>query len=161
MQHILLNIIKLFYKLYYIFFSVLFGLLSSRLLSKNLNTGIKVYKTIIFPIMLYECSHLLREGFSLRVFENRILRRIFGPKRDENGEWKGSKMRNFIVCTVGSNFGSLWFWWAELYIPFQVSFRWGEFWLFLKFLWLLCLCVDFLCPIQQQIIWTKRRDTNG
>ena len=36
----------------------------------------------------------------LRVFENRILRRIFGPKRDENGEWRSSTMRNFIVCTV-------------------------------------------------------------
>ena len=31
---------------------------------------------------------ILREEFRLRVFENRILRRIFGPKRDENGEWR-------------------------------------------------------------------------
>ena len=41
--------------------------------------------------MLYGCetwSHTLREECRLRVFENRILRRIFQPKRDENGEWR-------------------------------------------------------------------------
>ena len=41
--------------------------------------------------MLYGCetwSLTLREESRLRVFENRILRRIFGPKRDENGEWR-------------------------------------------------------------------------
>ena len=41
--------------------------------------------------MLYGCetwSLTLREGCRPRVFENRILRRIFGPKRDENGEWR-------------------------------------------------------------------------
>ena len=41
--------------------------------------------------MLYGCetwSLTLREECRLRVFENRILRRIFGPKRDENGEWR-------------------------------------------------------------------------
>ena len=61
-------------------------LLSSRLLSKNLK--IKLYKTIILPVVLYGCetwSLKLREECRLRVFENRILRRIFGPKRDENG----------------------------------------------------------------------------
>ena len=36
----------------------------------------------------------------LRVFENRILRRIFGPKRDENGSVEGFTVRNFIVFTV-------------------------------------------------------------
>ena len=36
----------------------------------------------------------------LRAFENRILRSIFGSKRDKNGSGEGSKMRNFIVCTV-------------------------------------------------------------
>ena len=64
-------------------------LLSSRLLSKNLN--IKVYKTIKFPVVLYGCeawSLTLREKCRLRVFENRILRQIFGPKRDANGKWK-------------------------------------------------------------------------
>ena len=55
-------------------------LLSSRLLSKNLK--IKIYKTIILPAVLYGCeawSHTLKEERGLRVFENRILRRIFGP----------------------------------------------------------------------------------
>ena len=69
-------------------------LLSSRLLPKNLK--IKMYKTIILPVVLYGCetwSLTLREESRLRVFENRILRRIMG-----SGE--GSTMRNFIVCTV-------------------------------------------------------------
>ena len=59
--------------------------------SKNLK--IKIYKTIILPVVLYECeawSLPLRVEFSLRVFENRILRRIFGPKRDDNREWRTS-----------------------------------------------------------------------
>ena len=42
----------------------------------------------------------LREESRLRVFENRILRRIFGPMRDENGSGEDSTMMNFIVCTV-------------------------------------------------------------
>ena len=45
------------------------------------------------------CS-TLREECRLRVFENRILIRIFGPKRDENGSGEGSTIRDFIVCTV-------------------------------------------------------------
>ena len=60
------------------------NLLSSRLLSKNLN--IKIYRTIILPVVLYGCetwSLTLREERKLRVFENRVLRRIFGPRRDE------------------------------------------------------------------------------
>ena len=47
---------------------------------------------IILPVVLYGCetrSLTLREESRLRVFENRILRRIFGSKRDENGEWRG------------------------------------------------------------------------
>jgi hypothetical protein len=47
---------------------------------------IKIYKTIILPVALYGCETLsltLREEHRLRVFENRVLRRIFGPKRDE------------------------------------------------------------------------------
>ena len=66
------------------------NLLSSSLLSKNLN--IKVYRTIILPVVLYGCetwSLKLREERRLRVFENRVLRRIFGPKRDEvTKEWR-------------------------------------------------------------------------
>jgi hypothetical protein len=60
------------------------NLLSSRLLSKN--ARIKIYKTTIFPVVLYgreTWSLTLREEHRLRVFENRVLRRIFGPKRDE------------------------------------------------------------------------------
>jgi hypothetical protein len=47
---------------------------------------IKIYKSIILPVDLYGCetwSLTLREEHRLRVFENRVLRRIFGPKRDE------------------------------------------------------------------------------
>jgi hypothetical protein len=65
-------------------------LLSSRLLSKNLK--IRIFKTIILPVVLYGCETwplTLREQHRLRVFENRVLRRIFGPKRDEvTGEWR-------------------------------------------------------------------------
>jgi hypothetical protein len=66
------------------------NLLSSSLLSKNLE--IKIYKTIILPVLVcgFETwSHTLREERKLRVFENRVSRRIFGPRRDEvTGEWK-------------------------------------------------------------------------
>ena len=60
------------------------GLLSSRLPSKNLKT--KIYRTIIFSVFLYGCeawSLTAREERKLRVFENMVLRRIFGPRRDE------------------------------------------------------------------------------
>ena len=60
------------------------NLLSSRLLSKTLK--IKIYRTVIMPIVLYGCetwSLTLREERKLRVFENRVLRRILGPRRDE------------------------------------------------------------------------------
>jgi hypothetical protein len=66
------------------------GLLSSHLLSRNVK--VKIYKTIILPVVLYGCeswSLTLREVHRLRVFENKVLRRIFGPKRDEvTGEWR-------------------------------------------------------------------------
>ena len=65
-------------------------LLSSRLLSKNLKT--KIYRTIILNVVLYGCetwSLTLREERKLRVFENMVLRKIFGPRRDEiTGEWR-------------------------------------------------------------------------
>jgi hypothetical protein len=64
--------------------------LSSRLLSRNVN--VKIYKTIILPAVLYgyeTWSLMLREEHRLRVLENRVLRRIFGSKRDEvTGEWR-------------------------------------------------------------------------
>ena len=66
------------------------NLLSSSLLSKNIK--IKVYRTVILPVILYGCetwSLTLREERRLRVFGNRVLRRVFGPKRDEvTGEWR-------------------------------------------------------------------------
>jgi hypothetical protein len=65
-------------------------LLSSDLLSKNLK--IRTYKTTILPVILYECetwSLTLREEHRLRVFETRVLRRMFGPKRDKvTQEWR-------------------------------------------------------------------------
>jgi hypothetical protein len=60
------------------------------LLSKNVK--IKIYRTIILPMVLYGCETwllTLRQERRLRVFENRVLRRVFGPKRDEvTGEWR-------------------------------------------------------------------------
>jgi len=50
------------------------------------NIKVKIYRTIILPVVLYGCetwSLTLREERKLRVFENRLLRRLFGPKRDE------------------------------------------------------------------------------
>ena len=59
------------------------------MLSKNLK--IKIYRTIILPVVLYGCetwSLTLWEERKLRVFENMVLRRILGPRRDEaTGEW--------------------------------------------------------------------------
>ena len=66
------------------------NLLSSSFLSKTLK--IKIYRTIILPVVLYGCetwSLTLREERRLRVFENRVLMRVFGPKRDKvTGEWR-------------------------------------------------------------------------
>ena len=66
------------------------NLLTSSLLSKNIE--VKKYRTIILPVVLYGCktwSNTLREKLRLRVFENRVWRRIFGPKKDEvRGEWR-------------------------------------------------------------------------
>ena len=64
------------------------NLLSSSLLSKSVK--IKIYKTIILPVVLYGCktwSFTLRE--ECRAFANRMLRRIIGSKGDEiTGEWR-------------------------------------------------------------------------
>jgi hypothetical protein len=81
--------------------TIRFSLLSSHLLSGNVK--VTVYNTIIMPVVLYECetwSLTLREKHRLRVFENRVLRRIFGPKRDEAmGEWRKLQKRSFIIYT--------------------------------------------------------------
>ena len=80
------------------------NLLSSRLLSKNLK--IKTYRSIILPVVLYGCETLsltFREERKLRVFENMVLRRIFGPRRDEvTGEWRrlhNEELNNFYSST--------------------------------------------------------------
>ena len=83
-------------------------LLSSSLLHKNFKS--KIYRTIILPVVLYGCetwSLTLREERRLRLFENRVLRRVFGHKRDEvTGEWR--KLHNeglndlycLMICTA-------------------------------------------------------------
>jgi len=64
--------------------------LSSSLLTKNFR--IKIYRNIILSVVLYGCetwSFTLREERRVKVFENRVLRRIFGSKRDEiTGKWR-------------------------------------------------------------------------
>ena len=76
------------------------SLLSPGLLSKNVK--INVYRTIILPVCLYVCktwSLTLTEERRLRVFENRMLRRIFGPERDEvTGEWR--RLHNEKPCAL-------------------------------------------------------------
>jgi hypothetical protein len=80
------------------------NLLSSRLLSKSGKIKIRVYKTMILPVVLYRCetwSLTLREGPRLKVSENRVLRRIFGPQRYEIiGGWRTCIMGSFIICTL-------------------------------------------------------------
>jgi len=76
------------------------NLLFSSLLSKNLK--VKIYRTIILPTVLYgreTWSLTLREECRLRVLENRVLRRVFWPKRDEvtgNGE---NYIMSLVICT--------------------------------------------------------------
>jgi hypothetical protein len=64
--------------------------LSSSLLSINIE--IKIYRTVILSVVLYGCetwSLTLKEEHRLKVFQNRVLRRIFGLKRDEvTGEYR-------------------------------------------------------------------------
>jgi hypothetical protein len=79
------------------------NILSFNLLSKNVN--IKECRTIILPVVLYGCENwslTLREECRLRVFENKVLRRIFGPKRDEvTGEWR--RLHNKELYTLYSS----------------------------------------------------------
>ena len=65
---------------------------------------IKTHTTIILHFVLYGCetwSLTMREERGLRVFENRVLRRIFGPKRDEvTGKWRKLHNESLMICTA-------------------------------------------------------------
>ena len=113
------------------------NLLSYGLLSKNLK--IKIYRTVIFPVVLYGCetwSLTLREERKPRVFENMVLRRIFGPRKGgETGEWmrlhneelnnlysspnnvrvlKSRRMRwAGYVARMDEERGCIWSWWGK------------------------------------------------
>jgi hypothetical protein len=73
------------------------------LLSRNVK--VEKYKTIILTVVLYGCetwSLTLREEHRLRVFENRVVRRIFGPNRDEGtGQWR--KLHSGELCNLYSS----------------------------------------------------------
>jgi hypothetical protein len=79
------------------------NLLSSQLLSKNVKS--RICKTIILPLVLYLCetwSLTLREEHGLKVFKNRVLKRIFGMKRDKvMGWWR--KLHNEELCDFDSS----------------------------------------------------------
>ncbi|KAJ4444236.1 hypothetical protein ANN_06027 [Periplaneta americana] len=81
-------------------------LLSSSLLSKNLK--VRIYKTVILPVVLYGCetwTDTLREEHRLRLFENKVLKKIFGDKRDEvTGEWR--KLHNTELHALSAEKGS-------------------------------------------------------
>jgi hypothetical protein len=68
------------------------------------NVKVRIYKTIILPVILYVCetwSLTVREEHKLRVFENRVLNRIFGAKRDGVTEGRENCiMRSFIIYTL-------------------------------------------------------------
>jgi len=73
-------------------------ILASSWLSKN----VKIYRTIILPVVLFGRENwplTLREERRLRVFEIRVLRRIFGPKMDEVTSGENYIMRSLMICT--------------------------------------------------------------
>ena len=93
------NLIELFCNLRY--YSAAFSeSLCSGLLPKDVK--INIYRTINMPVVLYVCetwSMTLKEECRLRVFENRMMSRIFGPKKDEvTGEWR--KLHNKELYAV-------------------------------------------------------------
>ena len=69
------------------------------------NLKIEIHRTVILVFVLYGCetwSRTLREERRLRVFESRVLRRIFGPRRDEvTGEWRKlhNEELNVLYCS--------------------------------------------------------------
>ena len=78
------------------------NLLFSNLLSKNIK--IKIYRNIILPVVLCVCetwSLTLGEERRLRVFVGRVLRRIFGPRRDEvTVEWRKLHKEELMICSL-------------------------------------------------------------
>jgi hypothetical protein len=64
----------------------------------------KIYGAMILPVVVYGCetwSVTLREERRLRVFDNRVLRKIFGPKRDGvTGEWRKLHNEGFMFCAA-------------------------------------------------------------
>jgi hypothetical protein len=80
-------------------------LLVFSLLSKNIK--IEIHRNIILPVVLYGCetwSLTLTEERKLRVFENKVLRRLFGPKRDEvTGEWRKLRSEKLNDLLTPSN----------------------------------------------------------
>ena len=81
---------------------------SFRLLSKNIN--FKIFRTVILPVALLGCekrSLTLREKRRQRIFENKVLRRIFGPKRDGvTGEWR--RLHDEELYALYSSLNILW-----------------------------------------------------
>jgi hypothetical protein len=68
------------------------------------NLKIKIHKTVILPLVMFGCetwSLALKEEHRLRVFENWVLRRIFGPKREEDGSWR--KLHNDELYSLYSS----------------------------------------------------------
>jgi hypothetical protein len=94
------------------------NLLSTSLPSKNVK--IEIYKTIILPVVLYGCgtwSLVLREVCRPRVFENKVLRRIFRPESDEaTGEW--GRLRNKELLALYSS--------PHIFWLIKPRLRWAE-----------------------------------
>jgi hypothetical protein len=82
-----------------------FSIFQSPSLVGPLERKIKIYRTIIFPVVLYGCETwalTMKEEGTLRVFKNRVLRRILGPKRNEGtGEWR--RLHNEKLYTLYSS----------------------------------------------------------
>ena len=80
------------------------NLLSSILLTKNIK--VKIYRTVIWPFVFYGCetwSLTLREKCSVRVFENRVLRRILGLRGRSNKEWRKLHNEEFNNLSLTHN----------------------------------------------------------
>jgi hypothetical protein len=75
--------------------------------NKGFIIKIKIYRTIILTVVLYGCENLLlklREKHRLRVFENRVVRKIFGPKRDEVKGSEDQTTKSFMICIIYKHF---------------------------------------------------------